>query len=213
MLDVKTLFIVGTLVLLLVSIIMIHSYKQNPKNKARKYLTLFILLHFIGFIGFILRNQIPDFVSIIVANTLFASGTLSLYIATKIITNKTPAWHNRYLIPLVIFAIGFIVFTYVEYDTSTRTLLYYLFCFIYTSAIAWLFWFNDSAAFRVFDRLSALFFATLSIIFLAVVFQTSFTQLQAYYFSNTNTFMILSIFIMIILNLWAVAVAKYRIKN
>jgi len=211
--DVKTLFSAITAILLLVSLIMIFSYKQNPENSAIKYLALFIVLHFIGFVGFILRNQIPDFLSIVVANTLFGAGTLSLYLATKAITNKTPIWYNRYLIPLLTYFIGFIIFTYVEYDTSIRIFIYYLFCFIYTSAIAWLFWFNDSVRFRVFDRVSAIFFAALSIIFLGVVFQTSFTKLQAYYFSNTNTFMILSIFIMILLNLWTVIATKYRIKN
>ncbi|MCK9490834.1 MAG: hypothetical protein M0Q24_01990 [Sulfurimonas sp.] len=213
MLDVKTLFIASTVILLLVSIITLFKYKQNPKNSAIKYLTLFILLHFIGFVGFILRNQIPDFLSIVIANTLFGAGTLSLYLATKAITNKEPIWHNRYLIPIITFFIGFIIFTYIEYNTSARIFIYYLFCFIYTSAIAWLFWFNDSMKFKIFDRVSSVFFTILSIIFLGVIFQTSFIKLQAYYFSNSNTFMILSIFIMIALNLWTILTIKHRVKN
>lgn len=213
MLEVKTLFIANTLFLSIVSAIMIFSYIKNQKNSAIKYLALFIVMHCIGFVGFILRNQIPDFISIVIANTLFAAGTLSLYLAVKAITGIKPIWHNRYLIPLLTFFIGFIIFTYVEYDTRARIFIYYFFCFIYTSSIAWLFWFKASEEFKIFDRVSSLFFTILFLIFLGIVFQTSFIRLQAYYFSNQNIFMILSIFIMFVLNLWTLLAIKYRVKS
>ncbi len=213
LLDVKTLFVVSTVILAIVSTIMVFSYLKNKQNSALKYLTLFIAIHFIGFIGFILRNQIPDFISIIVANTLFAVGTLCLYLAIKAITGINPIWHNRYFIPVLMFFIGFIIFTYIEYDIRARIFIYYFFCFIYTASIAWILWSNISERFRIFDRASALFFTILAIVFLGVVFQASFLRIQAYYFSNSNTFMILSIFIINLLSFWTLGAIKYRVKN
>lgn len=211
--DVKIIFTINTIILAIISIVMIINYLKYPKNSSIKYLSLFIILHFIGFIGFIFRNQIPDFLSIVIANTLFAAGTLSLYLSTRAITKQKPIWNNRYFIPLFTYFIGFIIFTYVEYDTSIRVFIYYLFCFIYTLSIAWLFWFSSSVKYKIFDRASALFFAALAIIFLGVVFQATFIKIQAYYFSNANTFMLLSILAINILCVWSIVVLRYRVKN
>ena len=68
-------------------------------NLAIKYLTFFTFLYTIGFILLILRNQIPDFVSIVLANTLFAIGTLFLYFALKSLLDLNIKWRERYLIP------------------------------------------------------------------------------------------------------------------
>lgn len=209
----KFLFSATTILLTAVSLFMIYNYIKNKQNGAIKYLTLFILLHLIGFVGFILRNQIPDFLSIIVANGLFAVGTLYLYLAVKVMVKNTPIWQTRYLVPLFTYLIGFLVFTYIEYETSIRILIYYFFSIIYTSAIAWLFWFSESVKYRVYDRVSSLFFGFLSVLFLAVLFQTSAIKLQAYYFSNTNLLMNLSIIVMIAINIWTIISIKYRVEK
>jgi hypothetical protein len=211
--DMKIIFAINTLVLLIISIISTVEYKKNTKNDSIKFLQLFIVLHFVGFVFFILRNQIPDFISIIIANTLFAIGTLSLYLATKSIMNIQPIWHNRYVVPIIIFFIGFIIFTYAEYDTRTRILIYYIMCFMYTISIAWLFWHTNSIKFKIFDKISAVLFTAVFLIFLGIILQTTFIKLQTYYFSNANTFMILSILIMDLLAFWTLFTIKYRVKN
>ncbi len=211
--DVKILYVVSTIILSFVSIVLVMNYRKKPQNNAIKFLTYFIVLHFIGFVLFILRNQIPDFISIVIANTLFAIGTISLYLTIKSLLNIEPILQKRYLIPLVTYFIGFIVFTYISYDTKTRILIYYLFCAIYLLSTGWLLWRNKSFEYNLFDKITSVMFFAISSILIWIILQVSFMTLHSYYFSNSNIFMILSIFIINILSFWSLFALRYRIKN
>lgn len=211
--DAKMLYIMSTITLLFVSIVLLVNYKKNPKNYAIKFLTYFILSHFIGFVLFTLRNQIPDFFSIIIANTLFAIGTMSLYFTIKAILKIEPLLHTRYLIPLVTYFAGFIIFTYISYDTKARILIYYLYCIIYLIPSAWLLWTNKSPSNILFDKITSILFFSIASLLIWIIMQVSFIPLHTYYFSNSNLFIILSIFIINILGLWSLLALRYRIKN
>ena len=211
--DIKILYIGNMLVLFATSTILYIKYRKQPQNSALKFLTIFMGFHFFGFVLFILRNQIPDFLSIVIANTLFAAGVISLYITVRAFTKIEPAWHNRYFIPLITYFIGFVIFTYVNYDTKTRILIYYLFCTIFMIPSAWFLWKNNVAKYKVFDKATAILFFIISLILIWIIVQVSFIQLQTYYFSNSNIFMMLSFFIMNILNFWSLLALRYRIKN
>ncbi|MGB3751380.1 MAG: hypothetical protein WA945_07400, partial [Arcobacteraceae bacterium] len=178
-----------------------------------KYLTYFVVLHFIGFIFFVLRNQIPDFFSIIIANMLFAVGTLFFYLTIKTIVNEKTIWHNRYYIPVFMFFIGFIIFTYFIYDTKTRIIIYYFYCAGSIFPSAWLLWKNDSKNFKLFDKTTAILLFIISFIFISIIIQSIFIKLQDYYFSNNNIFMIVSIVIADLLSLWTLLALKYRVEK
>lgn len=211
--DVRLLFIINTLTLLITLIVLITNHIKDTQNKSIKFLTYFIALHFIGFILFVLRNQIPDFFSIIVANMLFAIGVVYLYMAIRSILKKEYIWHNRYFIPILIYFIGFVMFTYISYDTQTRILIYYTFCTMFVFPSGWLLWSAQSEKFKVFDKASAIVFFIIALIFTAIIFQATIIRIETYYFSNKNIFMILSLIIVDIMSLWALLALRYRIKT
>ena len=211
--NIKIIFTINTLVLFFMSIYMIYTYRKKPYNQTIKFLTYFIVLHSIGFVLFILRNQIPDFLSIIFANTLFAIGTLFLYFAIKSLLQLNIEWHGRYLIPLITYFIGFIIFTYISYNTTTRIVIYYSYCVLFLSPSAWFFWFNSSSKFKIFDRFTALFFFTIVMLFSWIIIKASFMNLHTYYFSNSNIFMMLSNIVMMLLVIWTILCVKIRIKD
>jgi len=211
--DIKILYMVNALVLLGTSLVLYVNYKKYSQNISLKFLTYFMGFHLFGFILFILRNQIPDFISIVIANSFFATGVLCLYMTIRAITKVEPVWHNRYFIPLLTYFVGFVIFTYVSYDTKTRILIYYLFCTIFMIPSAWFLWKNNVSKYKVFDKSTAILFFTISLILIWIIIQVSFIKLQTYYFSNSNIFMMLSFFIMNILSVWSLLALRYRIKN
>jgi len=211
--DIKILFSVNLLILFVVSATLLMKYKNNRQNTSIQYLTYFIGLHFIGFILFVLRNEIPDFISIIVANMFFAGGTLFFYLAIKTLVNEKTIWRNQYYIPIIVFFIGFITFTYVIYDTKTRIMIYYFYCTVYVLPSAWLLWKHEASRFKLFDKATAVLLFIISFIFIAIIIQSIFIELQDYYFSNNNIFMIVSIVIIDIFGLWTLLALKYRVKK
>lgn len=211
--DIKILFTTNAIILLITLTILISHYKKNTQNKSIKFLTYFIALHFIGFMFFVLRNQIPDFFSIIVANMLFAVGTLFFYMSIRAIIKIEPIWYNRNYIPLLVFLIGFVIFTYISYDTKTRILIYYLFCAIFVFASGWLLWTKNALEFKFFDKTTAIMFFIISFVLIGIFLQATILKIETYYFSNKNIFMILSIVIIDLLSLWTLLALKYRIKN
>lgn len=211
--NIKIIFTINTLMLLLISVYMIHTYRKKSHNQTIKFLTYFIVLHSIGFLLFILRNQIPDFLSIIFANTLFAIGTLFLYFTIKSLLHLDIQWHGRYLIPLITYFIGFVIFTYISYNTTTRIVIYYSYCVLFLSPSAWFLWFKSSSEFKTFDRFSAILFLSIIMLFLWVIIKASFLNLHTYYFSNSNIFMMLSNMVMMLLIIWTILCVKIRIKN
>lgn len=211
--DIKVLFTVNLLILFIVSSILTINSRKKTQNNSIKFLAYFILLHFIGFIFFVLRNQIPDFFSIIIANMLFSVGMLFLYMAIKTMVNIEPIWQNRYYIPLFIYFIGFIMFTYINYDIKIRILIYYSFCAIYMLTSGWLLWKNNSPEFKFFDKITAILFFIISFILIGIILQATMIKIETYYFRNTNIFMIISISILDLLSLWTLIALKYRVKN
>lgn len=211
--DVKLLFTVNILILAVVSSILIFKHIRNPKNLTIKFLTYTILLHSFGFVLFILRNQIPDFLSIIVANMLFAIGTLFLYMAVRTLVDKKLIWQNKYVIPLLMFFLGYMIFTYIAYDTKTRILIYYTYCAIFVFPSGWLLWTTQTPGFKFFDKVSAILFFIISFIFIGIVMQATTIRIETYYFGNKNIFMIVSIIIMDIISLWTLLALKYRITK
>ena len=211
--DIKTLYMISTIILSFASIILILNYRKNPQNDGVKYLTYFIILHLIGFILFLLRNQIPDFISIVLANTLFAVGTISLFLAIKALVKIEPILHKRYLLPVFTYFIGFVLFTYVTYDTKTRMLIYYIFCTMYLLPSSWLLWINKSSKYKLFDKLTSILFFTISFILIWMITQVSFITLHSYIFTNSNIFMMIGVLIIYMFSLWSLLALKYRIKN
>jgi len=192
---------------------MLFLYKINPKNRVIQFATYFSVLFFIAFFLFILRNKIPDFLSIVLANTSFAVGTISLYIAIKASLKLDSKWHVRDWIPILVIFVGFFIFTYASFSFNTRIVIYCLFATVYFSLMGWLFWVYGLKQFKLFDFMSILLFIYGAIAFLSVMIYANIEAISTYYFSNTSFIMYLPNIFYLLLNFWTVALVKYRIKN
>jgi hypothetical protein len=167
----------------------------------------------VGFVLLILRNQIPDFFSIVIANTFFAIGSLNLYVATRAIVNLDSKWHYRYYIPIVFIFVSFILFTYIDFNTPFRMVIYFTFATIYSFLSFYLFWFYASSEYRVFDKISAILFFIGILNASFMVLRVLFQDVTSYYFGNSDIFMYLPSINMLILSLWIAFLVRYRIKS
>lgn len=213
MIDIKFFFLSNIILLLFLSFYMIILYIRDPKNRAIQFITYFTVFFFFAFVLFVLRNQISDFLSIVVANTLFAIAILFLYIAIKVSLNLDSKWHLRYWIPIIIFFVGFFIFTHLSFNFSSRLYIYCIFLIIYCIHFAWLFRLHKSEKFKLFDTLSSIFFLLGVVVFLLVIVFSNIESFSNYYFANINFALYLPNIFYFILNLWAVMLIKYRIKN
>lgn len=213
MLDMKMLFIINTVILLVLSIYMLFLYKKNSQNRAIKFITYFVVLYCLGFILFILRNQIPDFLSIVIANTFFALGSLCLYVTTRAIVGLDSKWQIRYWIPVLIIFVGFYIFTFIDFNSNMRALMYSVFALFYSLLDMWLFGFYTSSKFYTFDKISSIVFLVGAIIFLLRAIESRIIHIEAYYFNNVDLFLYLPNIYMLILNIWVILLVTYRIKN
>lgn len=212
MLDIKTIFFANIFVLFILSIYLVYLHKKNPSNRALKFVANFVIFYFLGLVLFILRNQIFDFLSIVIATTFFAFGSVSLYVATRDIVGLDSKWHSRYWIPILIVFAGHFIFTYIDFNTNMKMTIYYTFCVFYSSLSFWLFWFYSAKKFKVFDKISSLVFLIGCLIFLVILLRVHLLNVATYYFANTDIFILLPNLYMLILNLWIIALVTYRIK-
>ncbi len=213
MLDIKIVFITNTIALFILSIYMMLRHRNNIKNRSIKFVTYFIVLYFLGFILLLLRNTIPDFLSILLANSFFVTGSISLYVAVRAILKFDASWHYRYWIPVVVLFLGMGFFTYLDYNTNARIIIYFGFCMLFAFLPGWLFWNHASKRFYYFDKISAMmFFADVVLCFL-IILRAGFIQLEVNYLSITDTIIILPSIFMSVLILWLVLLTNYRLNN
>jgi hypothetical protein len=210
---IKVLFITNTIVLFSLTIYLLYKWKHDKHYRALKLLAIFIASYFIGHFLLILRNQIPDFFSIVVANTFFAIGSLNLYVATKAILNLDSKWYNRYYVPIVIIFLSFILFTYIDFNTSARIMIYYSFVTIYSFFSFYLFWFYRCEKFVLLDKITAIFFFIGVVNSSFMVLRVFMKNITSYYFGNLDLFIYSAAISMLFFCLWIILLVKYRIKN
>ena len=213
LLDIKVFYMINTLMLIFLSFYSLFFYRKNKNNPAIKYLTFFTLFYTIGFILLILRNQIPDFLSVLFANVLFTIGSVCLYIAIRAILNLEARWKAIYWIPILIVFVGFYLFTYVYFDPNMRFFLYSLFVLVFSILDMRLFILYSSPEFKLFDKISILIYFLSTLIFLSLCIYITLEKVSGYFFSNVNIIVYLPSFYMIILNIWIVLVLSYRIRR
>jgi hypothetical protein len=213
MLDIKIIFITNAIALFVLSLYMMLRHRNHVQNRTVKFVTYFVVLYFLGFVLLLLRNKIPDFLSIVVANSFFVAGSVSLYVATRAILNLDAKWHLRYVVPVVVIFVGFIIFTYLDYDTATRIVIYFSFCTMFSLLSGYLFWVHASKRFIIFDKLSAMMFFGGAVLDILIIIRALSTQLAVNYLSITDAVITLSNLFLSVLILWFVLLVNYRIKK
>lgn len=207
------LFSINIVLLFVLASYLLLKYQNNSHNRVLKLVSYFVISYFVGFVLLVLRNQIPDFFSIVVANTFFAMGSLNLYVATKTMLDLDSKWHYRYTIPILVIFLSFILFTYINFDTSMRMIIYFSFVAIYSWLSFYLFWRYSSEKLKVFDKLSAVVFLIVCFNALFIIVRVFLKNVPSYYFGSIDMLIYLPSINMLLLNLWVVFLIKYRIKS
>jgi len=182
MLDLKILMIIAFSIFTIATFINLTLIYYFAKNKTLKYLLGFNIGFLFGLLFMILRNSIPDFLTIIVGNTLLTTGYVFIYMAAKGLLKQETLWHFRYLIPVFVVFIGLVFFTYGYYDVGMRIVIFSLFCVIYGFALGLLFWKHAYGKFLLLYRLSALLSFASSGVFLLRAFSASTFEIPVSYF-------------------------------
>lgn len=87
-LDIRTLFFVATLTTLLMAIAMVVLWRTIPGERACRYWAAGGALVAAAFLSVWLRGLIPDFVSIVLANAMFAAGYGLVVIGVNVFTGR-----------------------------------------------------------------------------------------------------------------------------
>lgn len=208
--DIKTLIIITFFSLLLLCITSLFYYYKLPNRKYTKYFSLFSLLFVLGQVITSFRNVIPDIFPIILGNTLLATGFMFLYIGIRDLLNLEARWHNRYLIPLSIYLLGLILFTFVYYNVPMRITIFSVFFAIYNFVFCLIFWKNRNNEFKILNSLSSIFFFIGVIIFVMRVFKASSIRLAGDYFNTTDIMVILVYLYLLMMSIWlTIILIKY----
>ncbi|CAM3949404.1 hypothetical protein [Arcobacter cloacae] len=194
-------------ILLLTSII--SCYKLPEKNYPKCFL-LFSIFFLLGQLLTTYRNVLPDLLSIVFGNLLLVIGYIFLYIGIRDLLNLNAQWNNRYLIPIGVMCIGFILFTYINYNLAMRIVIFSIFCVIYGLIIAWLFFKNKNNGFEKFNTISAFLFLIGVILFLIRTFKASTIKIHGNYLSTTDLMISLVYGYLLIMTIWlTILLTKY----
>jgi len=191
MLDFKTLLFLAFVFLFFATIYGFWLEKKHPQAQGIRFFTLFAFSFLVGKSLHAMRNLIPDFFSIVFANTLIALGTLWLYVALRALFGLDARWHKRYFVPVILVFTGFVIFTYLFYDTNMRILILSLFFAFYLGLFAWMSWRYGAKPFARLHRFTSLFFALGAVLFIARSFAANTLYLPANYLSTKELYILL----------------------
>lgn len=202
MLDIKLLIISSFFSLTVLVITSCFLSFKFPNEKYFHYFKLFAVSFLIGQILASSRNIIPDLFSIIIGNSLLVIGYIFLYIGIRDLLNLEAKWNNRYFIPIGVVFLGFIIFTYISYDVTMRIVIFSIFCTIYGSVVASLFWQKARNDFLLFDKISSLFFISGVVLFAIRTIKASMIQLPANYLNTTDLLILLVYVYLFFISIW-----------
>jgi diguanylate cyclase (GGDEF)-like protein/PAS domain S-box-containing protein len=168
-----------------------------PQERSMKYWGLSALLIASGILLLGLRGHIPDFLSIVTANTLVMLGVGFMYAGTRMLLDADIGrhwhWYAAGLTFLIcIFAPG------ISERVAATSVLYVLF-FLGCSL---LFWFKSEPRLVLTSRIAALIFATGAILFTYRVFNPPQQAFAAIYISTLNLIEAVPYLYALLLSMW-----------
>ena len=202
MIDAKILMTGSFISLMVLIIVGFTLFYKFPQKKYFKYFALFPTFFLAGEFLRTLRIVIPDFFSVVIANTLMVSGIMFLYIGVRAILNLESQWHNRYFIPIGVVLLGLILFTYLHYDVAMRILVFSAFTIIYVSTISWKFFKYATKEYKIIDYISGTLFVIGIIIFLIRGAKASMIEINVNYPKSTEILNILIYTYLLFITAW-----------
>jgi PAS domain S-box-containing protein len=136
-LDPRTIMICYFMANALSAMVLTSLWRQNRRLPGLKFWLADFIMQFAGIALILLRGNMPNFLSMVVSNTLIIGGTLLLFIGLEKYTNRPSAqWHNYFSLT-VFFAIQ-TYFTLVQESLQFRNVNISFFMMLFSLQPAWL---------------------------------------------------------------------------
>jgi PAS domain S-box-containing protein len=137
LLDMRTVFIDFSISNAICAIVMAFLWRQNHRRSpGLSFWLAFFIMQFLAVLLVTLRGMIPNFISIVVANTLGVGGIILLYMGMERFANKVRSQIHNYVL-LVVFFFVHTYFTYVQPSLSARNQNYSLTAILLSIQIGW----------------------------------------------------------------------------
>jgi hypothetical protein len=122
LIDIRTLSVVASIISLVLCICMIYIFSTRKTYSGFTQWTIAAILYSFGMVFMGLRGILPDFISIIVANTLIIAGCASIACGLELFTNSTRRmW--LFISLIVSMLLLFLYFTYYSPDINARIIV------------------------------------------------------------------------------------------
>ena len=165
MFDLNTLRLVAMLSFMGFVIVTMMLWRFVPQQGSMKYWAASSLLITIGLLLLGLRSHIPDFVSIVIANTVLTLGVGFMYVAACMLLGV----HSWMRVPWYGAGLALLICMAAPGLTARVAAMSVLFA-SYFSVCSYLFWFNGDDGDNPIKRIAALIFATGAVLFAYRVF-------------------------------------------
>lgn len=168
-----------------------------PQERSMKYWGLSALLIATGLLLLGLRGHIPDFLSIVTANTLVMLGVGFMYVGTRMLFDAGVGrhwhWYAAGLTFLIcIFASGI----------SERVIVTSVFYALFFAACSVLFWSKGETRLRFIKRIAALIFVIGAVLFIYRAFNPPQLPPSAIYISAQNLIEVVPYLYALLLSMW-----------
>ena len=138
MLDIKTIMLMYAIVNIVCALVMAFVWYQNRKHFAGMSFWLAdLVLQAGGALLIVLRGLVPDFVSMVVANTMILAGIIIIYIGLERFLGKRSSQIHNYVLLAVFVAIA-TYFTLIQPSLEARNINISVMTVIFTFQCYWL---------------------------------------------------------------------------
>jgi PAS domain S-box-containing protein len=139
-LDMRTVILLNVIIYIICTLFIVQLWRQNRRRFAGTAFWVFnFVLQTAALILIVLRGTIPDWVSIVLANTLVTTGALAGYMGLeRFVGEKGPQTHNYVL--LVLYAVALVYTTFIHPDLHLRTFIASVVLLIISFQCLWLQW-------------------------------------------------------------------------
>ncbi len=198
-LDMRTTMLLYAIVNIVCALVMTVVWYQNRKQFAGiSFWLADLVLQASGALLVVLRGTIPDFVSMVVANTMILAGIVVIYIGLERFVGKISSQIHNYVL-LGIFVPAATYFTLAQPDLEVRGAIISLMTVIFTFQCCWLLLYRVAPDMRRMTLFTGIVFGGYALVSAARIFRYIISPLQTNDFFKSGTFETLIIIFFIVL--------------
>lgn len=201
MLDLRTLALITMMSAIVFAFAAAMVWRLVPQEESLRDWTTGSILMAVSTLLLGLRDIVPDFLSIIVANSALVSSLGILHVGTRNLFGRGsgPPWH--WLAGGAMF-FACIIFTYVAPNLPMRLIALSLLISPFFVASGWIFWRCQESQLKIVDRLTAVIFSAGALLFIARAVVAFGAAVSVDYTSTSSGLLVAPYFYSILFNVW-----------